>query len=33
MVPPNNNDLRIGVAVRANADAQVNAPPHQSELN
>jgi hypothetical protein len=25
--------LRIDVAVRANAEARFNAPPHQSELN
>jgi len=30
-MPP--NELRIDVAVRANAEAQFNAPPHQSELN
>jgi hypothetical protein len=27
------NELRIDVAVRANAEARFNAPPHQSELN
>jgi hypothetical protein len=27
------NELRIDVAVRANAEARLNAPPHQSELN
>lgn len=27
------NELRIDVAVRADAEAQFNAPPHQSELN
>jgi hypothetical protein len=30
-LPP--NDLRIDVAERANAEAQFNVPPHQSELN
>jgi hypothetical protein len=29
--PP--NELRIDVAARANAEAQINLPPHQSELN
>jgi len=31
MVPP--NELRFDVAIRANAEARFNAPPHQTKLN